>query len=206
MKPVLMINPNGSKAATRAMLGIARQHLPHVVSWTNPNGPQMITDPCALALAAEQVARADLPEASGMIVAAFGDPGAAALSARVACPVIGIGRAAARAAGKGGARFAVVTTTPDLRHPIDALMREIAGGLYLGTVLTIGDPLALISNDQALDTALVEACLRARAGGADRVIIGGGPLAASAARIADRVPIPLVQPLAEACRHLSARR
>lgn len=202
MKPVLLINPNGSEAATQAMLQIARRHLEKVEPWTNPEGPPMITEPGALALAAEQIARADLPDASGVIVAAFGDPGTDALARRLECPVVGIGKAAALAAAKAGT-FAVATTTPDLREPIDALMRAHADG-YLGAFMTEGDPLALLQDQTALDAALVDACLRAQDAGAAQVIIGGGPLADAAHRISQRVSVPLIQPLPEACKLLAA--
>ena len=201
MKPVLLINPNGSEAATEAMLRIAQRHLEQVVPWTNPEGPPMITDPGALSLAAEQIARADLPDASGVIVAAFGDPGAEALARRLECPVVGIGEAAALAAAKAGS-FAVATTTPDLREPNDALMRAHADG-YLGAFITEDDPLALLRDQTALDAALTDACLRAREAGAERVIIGGGPLAEAAQRISQRVSVPLIQPLPEACKLLA---
>lgn len=201
-----MLNPNGSSAATEAMLAIARRHLSHVVGWTNPAGPTMITEPKALARAADQVAATQLPPASGVIVAAFGDPGAQALSARLTCPVVGIGAAAARAAAHGGARFAVATTTPDLRAPIDALMTEKGGeGDYLGAFMAEGEPLALLQDPKALDAALIEACARAEEAGAERVIIGGGPLAAAADRIAAHVSVDLIQPLPEACRALTAQ-
>lgn len=76
--------------------------------------------------------------ADGVIVAGFGDPGAAALAARLDVPVVGIGAAAARAAADAAARaggaFAVVTTTPGLVRAIDAPMVGAAPGApYLGT-------------------------------------------------------------------------
>ena len=204
MKPVLLINPNGSAAATQAMVGIARRHIAGVEGWTNPDGPPMITDAVALAEAAAQVGAAILPEARGVIVSAFGDPGAEALADRLDVPVVGIGAVAARAACVGE-RFAVATTTPDLEVPVDALMRAHAqGAAYLGCFLSQGDPLALLGDPAALDAALIGAVRRAAEAGADHVIIGGGPLAEAADRIADQVPVTLVQPLPEACRALLA--
>jgi len=200
MKPVLLLNPNGSQSATETMLKIARQHLPSVQGWTNPDGPAMITEPDALRASGEQIAYAKLPEASGVIIAAFGDPGAGALRERLACPVVGIGAAAAQAAALGGASFAVATTTPDLRAPIDALMLAEGSSRYLGAFISDGDPEALLLNQTALDAALIEAATRAIKAGADRVIIGGGPLAAAADRIASQISVPLIQPLPEACR------
>ena len=204
MKPVLLLNPNGSVAATRAMVGIARRSFDTVEGWTNPDAPPLITTPEALAVAARQVAVAELPEACGVIVAAFGDPGAERLRARLAVPVVGIGAAAARAASVGR-RFAVATTTPDLCGSIDALMtRHGQGADYLGCFLTPGRPEVLMADAAALDQALIDAVRAASKAGADRVIIGGGPLAEAADRIAAQVPVHLIQPLPEACRALSA--
>ena len=204
MKPVLLINPNSSEQTTEAMLRIVSQHLPDVQGWTNVAAPNMITDPEALAQAARFIADAELPPANAVIVAAFGDPGADALAQRLDSPVIGIGVAAARAAGKAGAPFAVVTTTPKLAPAIDTLMRSQGSG-YLGCFLTRGDPEALMADPAALDDALVQACTQAAYAGAQQIIIGGGPLAEAAIRIAPHVAVPLVQPLAAACQEVEAR-
>jgi len=204
MKPVLLINPNSSEQTTAAMLRIVRHHLPDVQGWTNVAAPKMITDPEALAQAAGSIADADLPPASAVIVAAFGDPGADALAQQLESPVIGIGAAAARAAGKDGASFAVVTTTPKLAPAIDTLMRSQGAG-YLGCFLTRGDPEALMADPVALDAALAEACTPAVLAGAQQIIIGGGPLAEAAIRIAPHVAVPLVQPLVAACREVGSR-
>ncbi|MEL6809143.1 MAG: aspartate/glutamate racemase family protein [Pseudomonadota bacterium] len=206
MKPVLLINPNSSEQTTAAMLRIVMKHLPDVRGWTNRAAPLMITEPKALAAAADQVAGADLPEARAVIVAAFGDPGAARLAQRLTCPVVGIGAAAARAAAAKGARFAVATTTVALRISIDALMRDFgAEGTYLGSFMTPGDPQDLLADPATLDAALLDACTDARTAGAERIIIGGGPLAEAAIRLAGQVDIPLVQPLPEACKAIAAQ-
>ncbi len=204
MKPVLLINPNSSMQTTAAMLAIAQQHLPEVKGWTNAQAPSMITDTEALAAAAKHISLAALPPARAVIVAAFGDPGVDSLSERLNVPVVGIGAAAARAAGQGGTSFAVVTTTAMLAPAIDALMRSQASG-YLGCFLTDGDPQALAADPNALDTALIHGCEQAAAQGAQRIIIGGGPLAAAAIRIAGKVQLPLVQPLVAACLEVAAR-
>lgn len=204
MKPVLLINPNSSEQTTAAMLRIVGKYLRDVQGWTNVHAPAMITDPQALSAAAGQIASAGLPPARAVIVAAFGDPGADALAQRLDVPVVGIGAAAARAAGQGGAAFAVVTTTPKLAPAIDALMQAHGSG-YLGCFLTPGDPEALMADPAALDSALIKACLAATEAQAQRVIIGGGPLAEAAIRIASEVPVPLVQPLVAACQEVASR-
>lgn len=206
MKSVLVVNPNSSARTTKAMVAIAGRHLPDVRGWTNDAAPEMITEPAALAAAADHVARAALPTAGGVIVAAFGDPGARRLASRWDGPVVGIGAAAAKAAAQGGASFAVVTTTPALETSIDGLMR-IHGhaGRYLGCFMAMGDPQALLRDPVALDAALLAACVGAQAAGAERVIIGGGPLAEAAVRLNGQTDMCLIQPLPEACKQIAER-
>ncbi len=203
MKPVLIINPNGSQQTTQDMVGITSQYLPKVIGWTNNNGPKMIVDQEQLNAAADQITEAVFPEASALIVAAFGDPGAKSLARRMDVPVIGIGAAAAREASSGKASFAVVTTTPRLAPSINKLMQAEGGETYLGCYTTKDDPLFLASNSNALDHALMTSCEIARKAGAERVIIGGGPLAEAAVRISSHVKVSLIQPLVAASREVS---
>ena len=204
---ILLINPNSNADTTRAMCAIAGRVLPGVRGWTAPAGPPLITDPEALAEAAAFVAAAEVaPECAGVIVSAFGDPGQAALAARLRVPVIGIGAAAARAAAKGGRAFAVVTHTPALETSIDRLMNSAApDGRYLGTYLAQGDPIALSEDPKKLDNALLYAAIRAHGDGAEVVIIGGGPLGEAADRLADHAPCILVSPILRAAVELRAR-
>ena len=202
MTHVLLINPNGSEATTDAMVSIAKRHLPEVSGWTNPDAPAMITDQPRLQAAAAQVAQADVPTVDAIIVAAFGDPGAGALAKRLSIPVVGIGAAAARAASADFASFAVATTTPDLATSIDALMLEKGGDTYAGCFLTEGDPLNLAAQPKVLDAALLKACRAAAEAGAERVIIGGGPLAEAAIRLQGQSPVELIQPLVAACNEV----
>ncbi|MFD1344818.1 aspartate/glutamate racemase family protein, partial [Litorisediminicola beolgyonensis] len=98
---VRLVNPNGSHAVTAQMVGIAARVLPGVVGQTLADMPPMLVTPQELDRAADAVAALSFgPEVDGVIVAAFGDPGAGALAARIGVPVpvIGIGAAAARAA------------------------------------------------------------------------------------------------------------
>ncbi|MFD1344037.1 aspartate/glutamate racemase family protein, partial [Litorisediminicola beolgyonensis] len=103
-----------------------------------------------------------------------------------------------------GARFAVATTTPELQDRIDALMRG-AGGDYVGSFFAASsDPVALTRDRAALDAGLLGAVREAAAAGAERVIIGGGPLAEAGLRLADRSPVPLVHPLIAAAQEMVA--
>ncbi len=198
---ILLMNPNSSVATTAAMVAIARRTLPGVEGWTAPGGPPLLSSMEYLNAAAELVAQAELPPGvRGVIVSAFGDPGRAALAARLAVPVVGIGQAAALAAAAGGRRFAVATHTPGLRTGIDALMRGYAPEGFLGTFLTEGEPEALAADPPRLDDALLDAMHRAHQAGAEAVIIGGGPLGEAAERLRPRAPCALIAPITEAAR------
>ncbi len=208
---VLLMNPNHNAATTAAMCQIAATGLGQAPApWTAPSGPDLIATPAALAAAAELVAHAALPRwPDGIIVSAFGDPGAARLARRAPCPVVGIGAAAARQAAQTGQPFAVATTTPALAAPIDALMTLHAGDTpYVGCFCADTDPAALMSDPAALDAALLTQIHRAHAAGAGCVIIGGGPLGAAAQRLRTAAPVALINPVlsaAQALRHLMKR-
>ncbi|KMK68459.1 aspartate/glutamate racemase family protein [Puniceibacterium sp. IMCC21224] len=208
MANILLMNPNSSTATTNAMVAIARQVLPGVTGWTAPSGSALLTSIAALDASATLVAAAEIPaDTDGVIVSAFGDPGRAALAARLGVPVVGIGQSAALAASRGGRRYAVATHTPTLVASIDALMRDSApGGDYLGTFLTSGDPHELGADPEALDAALLVAITRAHAAGAEAVIIGGGPLGQAAERLRDVAPpCEIIAPIPEAARLLARR-
>ncbi|TDE36197.1 aspartate/glutamate racemase family protein [Antarcticimicrobium sediminis] len=216
MPQILLMNPNANSATTRAMVAIASKILPGVSGWTAPEGPQMIVTEATLDAAAELVGAAVLPACDGVIVSAFGDPGRARLAARLSCPVLGIGAAAARQAsalasasgdssgGSSGGGFAVVTTTPDLAPRIDRMMAGQGGAAYLGCYLTQGEPEALMLDAAALDAALLEASERAARAGAAAVIIGGGPLGEAAERLAECAPVPLISPIRAAATEMAA--
>lgn len=207
---IALVNPNTDVRVTEVMRGIAQRAAGagvDLIGLTAPFGARLIADEVALAEAAGAVlALTDrLSGCDGVIVAAFGDPGLEDLRARVACPIVGIAEASMLAAGTGGRRFAVATTTPGL---VGAIARRAAayGGDFAGTWLTPGDPVMIMAQPEALVEALHAACTAAVAeGDAQAVIIGGGPLALAAEALRDRVVVPLIAPLSEAVRLLLSR-
>jgi Asp/Glu/hydantoin racemase len=171
-------------------------------------GAPLITEPGTLAVAAEAVVALapQLAGADAVIVAAFGDPGLDALRELLPCPVTGIAEAGMAEAGAGGRRFAVATTTPDLRDSIAATAARYGHGAFAGTWTTRGDPTALMADAEALVRALGAACRAAVAeGGAEAVVIGGGPLARAARALAATLPVPLIEPVPAAVRLSLAR-
>lgn len=210
---ILLINPNTDRAITATMRAIAAEAAPAGVTvegFTVARGADLITDPAALAVAADAVAeaapqiRALRPDA--VIVAAFGDPGRAALAARLDIPVTGIGEAGFTAAAAGGRRFAVVTTTPDLVASITAMAAALGyADRFLGVALTDGDPVAVTGDRARLRPALDRACRRAIAEwDAEALVIGGGPLA-EAARSLNFGAREVIRPIAAAVQLAVAR-
>ncbi|KQP37397.1 aspartate/glutamate racemase family protein [Pseudorhodoferax sp. Leaf274] len=209
---VLLINPNTSAATTAMMHALARAALPPALalrSATAARGASMITSDAELATAVDEVLAIGMREAGdvgAIVVAAFGDPALAQLRARVAVPVVGIGEASMQEAAAGGRRFGVATTTPALADAIAlAVARLGLAAQFSGTRIPADDPLRLAADPGLQDRLLgeaVRACIEAD--GAQAVVIGGGPLAQSAARLAGQFGVPVVSPVAAAMRRVAA--
>ncbi|MDR3095981.1 MAG: aspartate/glutamate racemase family protein [Paraburkholderia sp.] len=204
MNPILLINPNTSQATTQMMLEIARASLGERVpvrGATMENGVPMIVEEPDLRAADGAVGALDVGDASGVIVAAFGDPGIEALRRRLAVPVVGIGEAAMHEAARHG-RFGIATTTPALAASIEAKVRQLGlAAAFTGARFTPGDPARLGTDPQALEAALaaaVQACIEDD--GAQAVVIGGGPLGRAAQALSQRFAIPVIGPVPAACR------
>ncbi|NKX43612.1 aspartate/glutamate racemase family protein [Roseicyclus persicicus] len=208
---IALVNPNTSADITRRMVAIAAREAggrAEVIGHTAAFGAPLITEPAAFVVAAEAVAALapSLGQADAVIVAAFSDPGLDALRAALPCPVTGIAEAGMAEAARGGRRFAVVTTTPALAVAIAATAARHGHRHFAGTWTTPGDPVALTADAAALEDALAAAIEAAVAeGGAEAVVIGGGPLAEAARALAARTPVPLVEPVPAAVRLSVAR-
>ncbi|MBW4090672.1 MAG: aspartate/glutamate racemase family protein [Proteobacteria bacterium] len=215
---IVLINPNTSVATTAMMRAIAGATAPPgvaIAGITARRGVPMITEAAELAASAAEVEAIGLRyagDADGIVVAAFGDPGLAALRRQIPIPVAGICEAAMREAawpdGRAdrptGRRFGVATITPGLAGPIAARARDLGlADLYTGIRLTEGAPAALAADPPALEAALAEAVdLCIRRDGAEAVVIGGGPLGAAAGALAERWAVPIIAPIPAAMRAL----
>jgi len=204
MNSILLINPNTSQATTQMMLGIARSSLDgraEIRGLTMEAGVPMIVEESDLRAAASVVGALDVGNIRGVIVGAFGDPGAEMLRRRLTVPVVGIGEAAMREAAQHG-RFGIATTTPALDASIRMKVRELGlEAAFTGVRFTPGDPWQLGQDPEALEAALaaaVQACIERD--GAQVVVIGGGPLGHAAQALGSRFGIPVVGPIPAACR------
>jgi Asp/Glu/hydantoin racemase len=147
---------------------------------------------------------------AGVIVAAIGDPGRAQLDRELNIPVIGIGQGSVHAAAHTPngklRRFGMATSTPLL---VDALGKLVAThGLsehFAGIRLTKSEPLTLAADPERQCQELAEAVRTATGNdGAQAVIIAGGPLSATARRLAETTAVEIIQPIPSACRLLLA--
>jgi allantoin racemase len=169
-------------------------------------GAALICNEQALAVAANAVValrdtiRARKP--SGVIIAAFGDPGQEQLADELGCPVTGIAEASLAEAARGARRFVVVTTTPDLVAAITRTTHRYGlSESFLGVRLTPGDPRASMNDAGCLEEELFRACEAAiRQDAAQAIVIGGGPLAVAARALKGRLSIPIIEPVPAAIR------
>lgn len=212
MPRILLINPNTSQATTAMMVDILRGALPdghEVIGVTARRGVAMITEAEELLVAVDEVialSQRHADEVDAIVIAAFADPGLAEVRKLVALPVVGIGEASLHEAAAGGRRFGVATTTPGLDEPIAAAVR--ACGLdaqFTGTRIPDADPLGLAADPARQAERLAEAVVRCLEDGAEAVVIGGGPLSASAQAIAPRFAVPVISAAAAAGRALQER-
>ena len=205
MTRILLINPNSNAATTAMMVEIAAAaagNRARITGATARHGPAMLTTPADLAAAAVEViaiGRSQAAPYSAILVAAFGDPGAAELAQIVAIPA----EASMRAAAAGQRRFGVATVTPALVPAIAARAAQLGlGPLYCGTRVTPNIP----TDPHALTAALASAVAQCQADGAQAVIIGGGPLAQAASALQHQCAIPIIAPLPTAIHQLITAR
>jgi len=142
----------------------------------------------------------------GVVVAAFGDPGLAGLRELLDVPVVGMTEAALMSACMLGQRFSIIA----ISHRIAAWYRECveANGLggRLASIRSLDRPLANIATVQEDHTArLSELCETAvREDGADVLILAGAPLAGLARSLEGQLPVPVVDGVSSAVRHLES--
>lgn len=200
---ILLINPNSSHATSEMMQAIARKAATgrmDVAVATATRNPPMIVNGVQLEASAEQVIEIGCEhdgDCMGIVVSAFGDPGLAALRDRVGVPVVGICEASMIEASRGGRKFGVATSTPDLTDAIAGRARDLGlAHLYTGIRCTPGDPITVAGDEQLLRQSLGEAvreCIELD--GAEAVIIGGGPLGQAAEQLQPLFETPVIAPI-----------
>ena len=209
---LLLLNPNTSEGLTALMLHAARTVAApgtELVPATATRGLPYIATRAEATLAGGIVLEMLAEHAAGMdgvIIAAFGDPGLAAARELLPVPVVGMAEAAMLTACMLGRRFAIVTFSPVLAPWFEECVEQ--NGLrdrFAGCCTEAGGFAAIERVQEEKEQLMVELAQRAVAErGADAVIFAGAPLAGLAARVRERIPVPVIDGAAAAVKQVEA--
>jgi allantoin racemase len=210
---LLLINPNTTRAITDRMLVEARKTAApdtELEAVTGRFGAHYVASRASYTIAGHAALDAYAEHSGavdGVVLACFGDPALAALKEIAHQPVVGMAEASCLTAAALGGRFAIVTGG----ERWGPMLREFVASIGLAEKLAVVHTVAPTGGDIARDPdraigLLVDACnVCVEHHGADSVILGGAGLAGLSARIAPRVPVPVVDSL-EACVRMAEQR
>ena len=153
------------------------------------------------AIALEMLAEAG-PGFDAAVIAAFGDPGLFGARELFSFPVVGLAEAAMLTACMLGQRFSIVTFSPTLAPWYDECVVMHGLETRCTGIRALDESFQSISDVQAeKEEALVRlANLAVERDYADVVILSGAPLAGLADKVKDRIPVPVIDPVAAAVR------
>ncbi|MCY1362811.1 Hydantoin racemase [compost metagenome] len=209
---ILVLNPNTSEGITARLMAAATPVAApgtELVPLTASRGvPYIATRAEAQiggAIALEMLAERHT-EFDAAIIAAFGDPGLMGARELFDLPVVGMAEAAMLSACMLGRRFSIVTFAralgPWYEECVD--MHGLRGRLA-GIRMLDGSFASVSDVQEEKEAVLVELANRAVVEDeADVVILAGAPLAGLAARVRDRIPVPVVDQMAAAVKQAEA--
>ena len=197
---ILLINANTSADITDRLVGIAQAMAPTSVTFVGATarfGARYIASRAASAVAAHASLDAYAAEGTAMdavLLACFGDPGLDAIREIAPVPVIGLADASAAEAMRLAPRFGVVTGGLAWKPMLEEFYAARGHAARLAGVRTVAPSGGEIARDPDGALAqLADACRASAAeDGAGAVILGGAGLAGLAARLAGRVPVPVI--------------
>ena len=203
---LLLINPNTSAEITNHIVAVGKavaRPETEIKGVTGRFGARYILTRAAAAVAAHAALDAYAREGGGadaVVLACFGDPGLAGLRELARVPVVGMAEASCHMAVTLGARFAIVTGGRRWGPMLEEYVAAIGLGQNLAAVKTLAlSGAEIAANPDSALSQLTDACLSCvTEDGAEAVILGGAGLAGLASRIAERVPVPLVDCVAAA--------
>ena len=209
MTRLLLINPNISDSVSDLIRAEAERSASpgtEVEVLTAPFGVAYIEtrfEAMLGAYAAAQVSAEHCERYDAVVVAAFGDPGLAALREVLPVPVTGMTEAALASAHLLGHRISIIA----ISQRIQAWYREVVTsyGLAprLASIRALDRPLASIGGVQDEHAQALQA-LAERAvdeDGAEVIVLAGAPLAGLARSLQGRLPVPAVDGVSSAVRH-----
>jgi Asp/Glu/hydantoin racemase len=205
---ILLLNPNISIAMTDPMLAAgeaAKSPGTTLVPLTAPRGVPVIASRAEAqiggAVAIEMLAEHHR-DVDAAIIAAFGDPGLLGARERFDIPVVGLAEAAMLTACMLGRRFGIVSFAPSLGPWFEECVAAHGLSGRCAGIRLLDSPIQQVTEVQdEKEDLLVELALAcARDDGADVVILAGAPLSGLAAKVAHRIPVPVVDQVSAAVR------
>jgi Asp/Glu/hydantoin racemase len=205
---LLLINPNTTATITDLVANEARKVVTQgteVRAATGRFGARYVASRAAYAIAGHAALDAYAEfggSADAVVLACFGDPGLLALKEIAHQPVVGMAEASCLTATALGGRFSIVTGGERWGPMLEEFVAALGLRDRLASVETVAPSGADIARDpdRALGLLADACCTAVKAHRANSVILAGAGLAGLAARIADRVPVPLIDSLEAAVR------
>jgi allantoin racemase len=205
---ILLLNPNttsevtnllhkaGARAAspgTELVAMTARRGVPYIAT----RAEAQIGGAIALEMLAEAGSSLD-----AAIIAAFGDPGLFGARELFAFPIVGLAEAAMLTACMVGRKFAIVTFSRTLAPWYQECVAMHGLEARCAGIRALDEGFQSISDVQSeKEEVLVRLANTAvEQDEADAVILSGAPLAGLADKVRDRIPVPVIDPVAAAVR------
>jgi allantoin racemase len=187
---LLIVNPNTNVQVTewlREEGARASAEDSDVVGVNAASGLAAIQTPDDIRKAAQAVVDAIIAArgAAAAIVGAFGDPGLAHARTLSSIPVIGLGEAGMREAGKGGRRFSIVTLGAAMRDSIAGRAESLGLEGQLVDILILSCSIADLVENRASHRNEILAAIRACKG--EAVLLGGAPFAGLGAEMSREI-------------------
>jgi allantoin racemase len=209
---ILLINPNTSEGVTariRMAAEAAASPGTSVVALTAKKGVPYIATRAEAAVGAAvalEMLAEHAPSADAAVIAAFGDPGLGGARELFDIPVVGLAEAAMLTACMLGRRFGIVSFAralgPWYRECVEyhGLTGRLAGIRLLdGTFGSISEV------QEEKEELLIDLARRSiEADEADVIVLAGAPLAGLAAKVRDRIPVPVVDGVAASVKQAEA--
>jgi Asp/Glu/hydantoin racemase len=197
---ILLINANTSTDITAKLVATAQRLAPQGVTFkgaTGRFGARYIASRAASAVAAHAALDAFAEHGAGaaaVLIGCFGDPGLDALREVAPVPVLGLADASAADAMRVARRFGVVTGGAAWPPMLEEFYASRGLAARLAGVRAVAPTGAQIAADpEGALAMLAQACEASAAqDGAEAVILGGAGLVGLAAKLADRVRVPVI--------------
>ncbi|MGE5072327.1 MAG: aspartate/glutamate racemase family protein [Anaerolineae bacterium] len=208
MPNALVINPNTSAAMTAEIEHTARRVFRPPWSCTvsaAAAGPESLESWSDYALASITVLPLLLehPDADGIVLACFGDPGLYPLKEASDKPVVGIAEASMSLALLVGSRFGILAGMRRAVELMDSMVRTYGlEARYAGTQSLDMRVLDFDKDRAATLSVLEDASRKLRERGADVLLLGCAGLTGFVDELEGRISMPVIDPVEAGCRLL----